>query len=474
MSFVVNFYSFTKKENSTKRPTGAASAVYNCIIKNGSGVLNPKIELTLAGNGNPTSYNYAYIQDFARYYFVHEWEYSDRKWIAHMSVDVLATYKDIIGSANLYVLRSASANDPAVVETMYPAKIGATYVQSTNGAWDVNWIMNNPSAGVGQCIVGMVNGDTNYAAGVTYFCMSGSKISQLKQYMLSTIEDWNNITTFTGDIAKAFMDPMQYMVSCVWFPFYVTSAGAIIDVKFGFWNSHISARSLDTFTRTFSKTIPRPARPDIANYAGNWVNIEPFAEYFLLAYPFGRIPISGNDIDATGVTLDMEVDLITGLAQLEVRAAGSNVVHDRVLWTGAAQLGVPIQLSQISTDYLGAVSGVVAGAAGLASGLGIFSEILSGASIGSSIANAMPKVEQKGYMGGFGGAIWAGTPSLNAIFRTPVEENVTENGRPLCQNRVINTLTGYIKCMEGDVPTGGTAEEDRQIKDFLESGFYYE
>ena len=63
---------------------------------------------------------------------------------------------------------------------------------------------------------------------------------------------------------------------------------------------------------------------------------------------------------------------------------------------------------------------------------------------------------------------------LIAKFMTVVDENLTEIGRPLCQTKQINTLSGYILCQLADAQISGTADEAALINNYLNSGFFYE
>ena len=62
MSFTVTLYNFSKKENSTGRP--ASGADFPCVLKDGTGILNPVITLDLGLSSSPAGYNYAYIHAF--------------------------------------------------------------------------------------------------------------------------------------------------------------------------------------------------------------------------------------------------------------------------------------------------------------------------------------------------------------------------------------------------------------------------
>ena len=55
-----------------------------------------------------------------------------------------------------------------------------------------------------------------------------------------------------------------------------------------------------------------------------------------------------------------------------------------------------------------------------------------------------------------------------------VAENRSENGRPLMDNRTINTLSGFVKCGDADHAFSGMASENDMINAFMKNGFYYE
>ena len=57
---------------------------------------------------------------------------------------------------------------------------------------------------------------------------------------------------------------------------------------------------------------------------------------------------------------------------------------------------------------------------------------------------------------------------------TVVDENLAEIGRPLCQTKVINTLSGYILCQLADCQISGTQEEAQKINNYMNTGFFYE
>ena len=91
----VTFYNFSKRRNSTKTPTSTGTVV-TCQLKEPCSLKNPR--LLLSGNLF-TTYDYAYIGDFGRYYFVSD-VVSVGNGLTEITLedDVLASHKTAIGS----------------------------------------------------------------------------------------------------------------------------------------------------------------------------------------------------------------------------------------------------------------------------------------------------------------------------------------------------------------------------------------
>ena len=155
---------------------------------------------------------------------------------------------------------------------------------------------------------------------------------------------------------------------------------------------------------------------------------------------------------------------------MTVEAAG--IVLNRV----ESQLGVPIALSSVTRDYVGAVSsvaGAVGGAVAGASIAGAGGAVLGAVNgIGNAVASLVPRASTVGTTGSF--ATLMGTPRLDFQFFDIVTLDPVHNGYPVCNMLTINTLSGYVLVRDGDVATTGTSAEDAAIRNYLESGFYYE
>ena len=90
MAIDITFYTFNKKPNSTRQPPGGG-VTYKCNLIEPTSFTAPDIALVVPAK--PTGYNYAFIPEFSRYYFVTDWAFSAGLWRASLSVDVLASFK---------------------------------------------------------------------------------------------------------------------------------------------------------------------------------------------------------------------------------------------------------------------------------------------------------------------------------------------------------------------------------------------
>ena len=171
----VTFYSFSKRVNSTARPSGGTS--YGVTLKEGCSVLRPSIRLIWRSGGSPAGWNYAYIPDFGRYYWVTNWSYDERQWTADLSVDVLASYKNGIGSSSQYVTRSASEYDGDVTDGLYPAKATPSKATATGSLWSPASTVAN------QVYVMAIMGQQGWQA---YYLLNGTQYAYIANHIFGT------------------------------------------------------------------------------------------------------------------------------------------------------------------------------------------------------------------------------------------------------------------------------------------------
>lgn len=120
--FNIYLYHFTKKVNSTKVPN-VSPDTFQCLMRTGSSIVNPVIEIRLPQNSDMLTYNYAYIPSFgSRYYFIDDIVYDTGIYVLYLSVDVLATYKTDIKDSTQFILRAANLYNYNIIDTAYLTK----------------------------------------------------------------------------------------------------------------------------------------------------------------------------------------------------------------------------------------------------------------------------------------------------------------------------------------------------------------
>lgn len=466
MSFQVRLYTHSKRDNSTKRPTGNGTQ-YDCVMKHGCGILNPTISLDLGLSNDPSQYNYAYIPAFERYYFIEEWYFEERLWTAQLKVDVLATYKTEIGNSNLYVLRASAESNGNISDLLYPARTGCNFASDTK---------TNPWTGI-SFVIGIVNRKAGFGS-LNYYVVDRATLGAICSYLMDpehiiTTDNGFNLTDASDALQLSLVDPIQYIKSCIMIPVgtddYTSLAGDSQIYCYN-WGTGQYGRVVYSGTRIYkSYTFTIPKHPD-TSVRGNYVNSSPYTSLILTIPPYGCIEIDTSvTCNASTLNVAVEIDPISGKGILIVKCNG--IILNRL----ESQIGVPISLSQVTRDYIGGVTnsvGAIGGVAGMISGdiAGGFATAVSG--IGNAVKSMMPRSQTVGSTGSF--VSNRGEFRLDAQFFRPVADDNTHNGRPLCAMRTLKNLGGYMMIQDGDVTINGTSTEDATIRNYLEGGFYYE
>ena len=511
---IVNLYSgFSKRINSTKLPNVTPTAK-DGTLRNVCSITSPEIVFKTFGSASPSNFCYAYIPKYNRYYFITDWVAEGATWVCKMNEDCLASWRTQIGQTSSYIERSASESDGSIIDTLYPCDTQYT-IQKTS--LTSAWYGVAPSGGC--YIVGIIcNASTNYGSSlvggsVTYYAMTPANLRSLIHYLYSgTFLEDNGfpvnqtlLQQLSNEVAKAFVNPSQYIVSCMWFPFSVSTfaSGSDVDIQVGYYDlgsNHGVGKMVDTVLFTTNITGTIPDHP-LSATRGTYLNQSPYSRHTLIVQPFGSIDIDTSFL-RIGHTIygQVTIDPVTGKAILRVKIlppSGSGLV-DCTLCEKSAMLGVPIQLSQVTSDFLGASASLLSGSAILAKGLsamgsdttalvpygstkppigfgsGDLALFMSLPSIGNALKNISGNVESTGVNGSYLMTSPSLEPIIVSVFSNLVAENNSECGRPLCAIRTINTLTGFIKCGEVSIDYPCYDSEKNTIHGHLINGFFWE
>ena len=502
MAYTVTLYTFTKRPNSTKQPTGAG-VQYNCTICDPTGILAPSIDLKLGDTSNPSVYNYAYISAWNRYYYIRDWYYINGIWRAQLQIDALASWKTQIGSNTAYVARSSAAMNGRIGDSTYPILAGETTQTVSNNA--------NPFAtsyANGWFIVGIINADSQAIGGVSYYGMTNAEFQTFRSLMFGDISWAGTITTIETSLVKMIANPFQYISSVMWVPFDPGFANTVHSISFGYWTLTCDAHRVTYPRAGGTVTIQVPKHP-LALSRGYYLLCEPYSSYYLDFPPFGAFSVPADAlVDSDLITCHWDCDIITGRGRLQLQND-----QNRTFNIMQGQIGVPVQIASAAPDVGGlfnqmmdamsvpanvgegtaAVSSSIQAAviasmpeeaaAQLAAVYGpeepVTLDTSSSSVVKSFASNVVSAVVQHMFpmqsLGSNGGFMSGYYPiRLIGNFARIADDDNADRGRPLCENRQLNTIPGYIQLAEAHLQIPCTLPELDEINTRAAAGFFYE
>ena len=477
----VTLYKFSKRLNSTAQPAPSSGTSFTCELKDETSFINPILKFRpdhlTSGLFSPSAYNYASIVYWQRYYYITDWKYINGIWECYLTVDVMASFKSEIGNTSAYIIRSASQYNGDISDSFYPATTVCAITKQ-----QISSDIYHTTIPSGCFVVGVINKsqNTNKMGAVVYYALSGQDMGNLMNYLFSdSIYQQANISSaeITDGLYKSLVDPFQYISSCMWFPVPTSTLGSTTEtITVGYWNTNITGTVVTYVTKEigFKSNSAIARHPQIAR--GAYMDHAPYTKLTAYYPPFGEIPIDTTYLQYGANNYlygKMFIDFITGLADCYITITNgydTDTTADpyKYMTMRSGQIGVPIQISQVMTDYLSTLQNGVGALSNLFTGNigGVFNNIVSG------VQNSMPKVSS---MGANGSLIEIITPPYLIVEHYQVvDENLAEFGRPLCNTRTISTLSGYIQCGEDDLSFSGTKSENEEINRNLKEGFFYE
>lgn len=494
MSIAVKFYTFSKKKNSTKRPSGGTTE--NCNLLDDTSVTAPSIRLSYSGN--PTSWNYAYIAYFHRYYFITDWVSDHNQWIATMAVDVLASFAADILASSQYVLRSASERNPRIADASYPMDTATTFALAfpfgselipgveTSGTpfTDTRYILglSNSSRGAKIC-------------GVQYLCLEPAQLGEILYGTLnpqSNYWDPGGTSGVSDSIYRSIVNPLQYFGEAFLVPF--TPLDRFLanvpdnELKVGSWNVPYAGTQMKCISgSTFGENatgyifyatdiLDLPQHPQWETH-GDYLKASPYSRYYLYAGPFGMVRLDASyltrlpDTDTFQVYIEVACDFKGG-ARLTVRGQNNGGPIMAKQYTNVA---VPITLTQTKNNtiqWLGSAAGTVASAfsGNVVGTVGGAANLISGAD------NLINKPETKGDLGSTACIYehWFIQAEFTEVVCNDGELPMNIIGYPLCETRQLSTLSGYCQTAEPWLDLDCYSSEYNEIMGFMTDGFYIE
>lgn len=458
------FYSFKKKKNSTKQPTGGTAL--NIKLLDNVSVITPRFHLM----GNIETFTYNYVKWNGRYYWI-----SDKISITTTTLEIgctkdpLASWKSDIGSSEQYVLRSASEWDGNITDMLYPTKITRKLLYSARH--DVFDHIN------GFFVLGfIVDPVSNYGRGtVSYFPMTRADLTA-------------TLARFSSGAEIFGTNPMNFITSCTYIPLpvatYLVSTATNITVKLGAVMSlqitfhDYAALYIDASHQILEwNTIVEIPKHPLASTRGEYLNASPYMEYKLIAGPFGEVRIPPElCIGITDTTLRFRIDLVTGSGSMSIMEPTQGGMDMRIKFSSFCQLGTQVQLTSLIGPTVQQLASVIPGLISMGTGIatGRPQEAISG--MNSAILSSLDAMKPTVYSHGTNGTFvdYVEDVYVEAQYVEPVEDYKIDRGRPLCKVKTINSLSGFIMCSQASIELTATDTEIAEIVNYMNQGFFYE
>ena len=475
MAHKIKLGSFAKRENSTAQPDTTSWAEYDVTLKNGADLANPTLELSMPWY-EAFNYNYAYFMN-RYYYIVGKNLIRENLCVFDLKIDVLATWKTQIGNSNLYVLRSASASNGNIRDNIYPIKANATFSHNVQAANIVDGHETSLPGDYDSGVIVLNVSGTRTAGTSTLLQLLPSAFINLIKALYRDIDGFQLSDMVAKVVQKFGGNPQALINSAMWFPFPFDVVN-VEQVYIGSWAATDSSGTailggvvLDPVMTLPDVTFTIQKHPK-AVIRGDYLNLKPYAQYTLGLPGCGVIDLDNVKLQGQStITIRRVMDAFSGQMLEKVTTP-----NNQVLAYMKGQIGISLDIqgtnnaeslvtgitSTISSLAVGIASGGAATLAGAAaSGIATAMEAAGGTATSSNVGGGFATIVDE--------RIW-----LDSMFCDITDSDNARFGRPLCEIRTINTLPGYNIVADGNLALAIPLPERQEIRNFLESGFFYE
>lgn len=465
----VQFTALSKRKNSTARPS-SYSATLNCQLKEPCAVNSPV--LIISQGAFSTSYNYAYIAAWGRYYFVSDVTFlTGQRVEVALSCDVLATYKDQIAAYTCFVERTSDGG-------YYNTYVQDEYLSNTTRITN-SQIRETALTGLdpvtGFFVLRTVCKTGSYS-GIASYALSGTQLANVLSFMF---DDGNFTDVITDESVKAFFNPFQYIVDIKWIPYdFDTYSGALINsenVKFGWWTSSQSGHVIDTSVPGvpfYASTITLPT-----NQYSDWRHYsDRFSVYNIYLPAVGTVSLTAGET-WEGLCVTYDLDVISGEALVKLYSGELSDTTSGRVPTGVliasykTTMSVPIQIGQLNSTASKTVSGAAS----------VIGDILSfdwGRAAETAVQTTATALQPTPSINGTTGDRYTLLQNRNIAVSVnnleSCEYPTSQAGRPTYRNIQLGNLSGYVKCGNASLAASGYDADMEQVNAYLNGGFYME
>ena len=468
MNVNATFYTFSKRENSTKKPTEDGTTI-QVSFKDETDLFTPILEVVYAGAFN---FNYCYIDFTARYYKITAADtIAKNTYRLHLQTDVLATFRDDVKGQRVYALYCSYDFDELLDDERVSPK-PVYNVESEFTRLEVLPIEPVTEIETIYSFMSVIN-NNGLLNGIDVFYALGNG---LPDQFLKSCADRSFIQNVFGSATGS--SPLDAVNEIWWSPLIPQNCHAVSSNSAQLYDVVLSG---DVIARPTVKKhhttldVPKPTNRDF-RYS------EKYVKYYLQIPFVGTITLPTNLMrDRSQIEIAYAGDCLTG--QLAV-APKVNAVSMGLFGTS---LKAPLPLARQQNHVAQVVTN---GATGAAAGMALAAKAGGGlagiaAAVSMTAAGAirgigdMPDIDKTSSSVGSIAPLGCGQV-LNAcrLVMIEAESNIEPSslasvaGRPC--NRITTVQNGYVMTSNASVSFAGTPDEIDAFNAYLNGGIYVE
>lgn len=474
----------SKARNSTRVPSTSEGHITEtiCYLKDPTSVIKPTLiiqgaDSTFEGKQFP-DYNYCYIKDFHRYYFITNiTSISALVWQIDCEVDVLATYRAEILATKAYVMYAQNGYDKYIPDDRFPA---TTKIESYAYQYTFKNVFDDNGC---YTLTVAANSGNGFA---TTFIMTEGQLNSLVE-ALNT--GWKTI------IENDLQNPLDGIVRCSWIPSSpsIAASSSSKEITIGTWSSGVTAPIAKEQVRGNYITSINPPTIEGITYSG-YLMVEPYHEYtrWLPGVGVVKLPMSSfhkvnGDNDSCQWLMEACFTPNTGDVSYIFHAGDSD--KNAIVMVCNGNVATELPVSSTASNAIGIASGIgmtIGGSLLVAAApeVGLLgSSALAASGLGSmatggitQFTSAVQSTTIKGSMSSMATKQYASKMNDRSLYHV-IEQNpdasLSTIGRSVFKTLTLGSFTGLVKCTGAFVKAECTDEEHNMIAQYVNTSANY-
>lgn len=464
-----NFYTFSKRKNSTLQPTGSGTQI-DVNLKSGTSLLSPTFLLNISGR--PT---YNYVSFEGRYYFITDIiSVRNDLWEIQCTVDALASWKSDIGSTSAMILYATGGSND-IIDTRLNTK--ATPIISHNQQ-SITGFTLDPNI-VGSVILS-ITGTGSFG---TYLMQDGNELKDLMRnvslYTAASITDL--VTGLQQNTSNGSIG--QNLKGVIVLPLAYTPGGSANALYLGEYPcTNASNQPIMAYNLSGNYILNGHADLNIPWHFTDWRNNSPYTSIYLYVPLIGMLTLPTNDlINDTSIRVLYAINTTSGDVSIYVKANQSG----KIIATASGNCAMSSPYGQASISGAKVGGAIVTGASGIMGALALSNPVTAAAALGAGLAASAGQMlnawqgETSGG-GGLGGGASHGLDNVCHIYTVCHDTSDTPSninsilGKPVMASHTIGTYSGFVQTDGLEVSGNMTDSERSMINGAFNGGAYYE